>query len=318
MSSDVFVLGSLHLDVVVDTPSLPRIDETVMGQSVAYRFGGKGGNQAVAAARLGAKTAMAGRVGMDPFGDRLLEVLDAEGVVHDQVLRVPGASGMSVAIVNADGDYGAVVVSGVNQANTGTDIALPPETRVLVLQNEVPEAANLALVEKAGAATRVLLNAAPARPIAARLLERVAVLVVNRLEAAMLIGQEESLASPNAAAERLLELGPEAVVVTLGGEGCVGAVRGGTPFRMPAYKVPVVSTHGAGDMFVGALAARLADGKSLDAAIALAQGAAALYVSLPFDRRASGLTLAAVRQFVEGAQASGGSSTTPFLRMKQP
>ena len=301
MSADVFVLGSLHLDVVVDTPSLPRIDETVMGNSVAYRFGGKGGNQAVAAARMGAKTAMAGRVGTDPFGDRLLEVLDAEHVVHDQVLRVPGASGMSVAIVNADGDYGAVVVSGVNQANTGTDIALPAETRVLVLQNEVPEAANLAVVAKAGAATSVLLNAAPARPIAPALLERVGVLVVNRLEAAMLSGQEESLASPEAAAERLLELGPQAVVVTLGGEGCVGAVRGGSPFRMPAYKVPVVSTHGAGDMFVGALAARLADGETLDAAIAVAQGAAALYVSLPFDRRANGLTLPAVRQFMERA-----------------
>ncbi len=318
MSSDVFVLGSLHLDVVVDTPSLPRIDETVMGRSVAYRFGGKGGNQAVAAARMGAKTAMAGRIGTDAFGDRLLEVLDAEGVVHDQVLRVAGASGMSVAVVNADGDYGAVVVSGVNQANTGTDIVLPAEARVLVLQNEVPEPANLAVILKAGAATRVLLNAAPARRIAAELLERVGVLVVNRLEAAMLIGQEDFPSSPVAAAERLLERGPQAVVVTLGGEGCVGSVRGGTPFRIPAYKVPVVSTHGAGDMFAGALAARLADGESLEAAIAFGQGAAALYVSLPFDQRATGLTLPAVKQFVERAQASGGSSTTPFLRMKQP
>jgi ribokinase len=106
--------------------------------------------------------------------------------------------------------------------------------------------------------------------------------------------------------------------VTLGGEGCIGSVRGGAPFQMPAHKVPVVSTHGAGDMFVGALAARLADGESLAAAIAFAQEAAALYVSLPFDQRATGLTLSAVEQFVQSAQASGGSSTTPFLRMKQP
>ena len=178
---------------------------------------------------MGAKTAMAGRVGTDPFGDRLLEVLDAEGVVHDQVLRVPGASGMSVAIVNADRDYGAVVVSGVNQANTGTDIVLPAETRVLVLQNEVPEPANLAVVSKAGAATRVLLNAAPARRIAAELW-------TGRGSGRQPAGSGHAHRAggfpvqSRRGGRTLAGLGPEAVVVTLGGRvGRLGSRRRPVP-----------------------------------------------------------------------------------------
>ncbi len=154
--------------------------------------GGKGGNQAVAAARMGARVAMAGRVGRDRFGGMILAALDEAGVERSGVLEMDGASGMSVAIVDARGDYGAVIVSGVNR-EIG-DVAVP-SAKVVVLQNEVPEAVNLAVAEAAGDA-RVVLNAAPAREVDARLMARVDVLVVNRGEAAALAG----VADPEAAA----------------------------------------------------------------------------------------------------------------------
>jgi ribokinase len=277
MGPEVFVMGALHLDVVVDAPHLPALDETVVGSGVAYRFGGKGGNQAVAAARMGARVAMAGRVGRDRFGEKILAALHAAGVERSQVLEVEGASGMSVAIVDARGDYGAVIVSGVNR-EIGA-VAVPDGVRVVLLQNEVPEAVNLAVAAAAGEA-RVVLNAAPAREVAAELMARVDVLVVNRGEAAALAG----VSDPADAAMRLREMGPGTVIVTLGGEGLVAVSEEGL-VRMPAPEVEIVSTHGAGDAFTGALAAELARGAALREALRFAQGAAALTVAARPDGR---------------------------------
>jgi ribokinase len=289
MGPEVFVVGALHLDVVVDAPHLPALDETVVGSGVAYRFGGKGGNQAVAAARMGARVAMAGRVGRDRFGEMILAALDAGEVERSGVLAVEGASGMSVAIVDARGDYGAVIVSGVNREIAA--VAVPSGTSVVVLQNEVPEAVNLAAAAAAGAA-RVILNAAPARPVPAGLMARVDVLVVNRGEAAALAG----VADPEAAAVALRAQGPGVVIVTLGAEGLVAASGDGV-LRMAAPKVEVVSTHGAGDAFTGALAARLATGDALAEALGFAQGAAALTVATDPERRRE-LTEGKVRAFL--------------------
>jgi ribokinase len=277
MGPEVFVVGALHLDVVVDAPHLPALDETVVGSAVAYRFGGKGGNQAVAAARMGARVAMAGRVGRDRFGGMILAALDEAGVERSGVLEVDGASGMSVAIVDARGDYGAVIVSGVNR-EIG-DVAVPASARVVVLQNEVPEAVNLSVAAAAGAA-RVVLNAAPAREVDARLMARVDVLVVNRGEAAAMARTGD----PEAAAVALRAKGPDVVIVTLGGEGLVSASGEGV-VRMAAPRVEVVSSHGAGDAFTGALAARLARGDGLAEALRFAQGAAALTVATAPERR---------------------------------
>ncbi len=277
MGPEVFVVGALHLDVVVDAPHLPALDETVVGFGVAYRFGGKGGNQAVAAARMGARVAMAGRVGRDRFGGMIVAALDEAGVERSGVLEVEGASGMSVAIVDARGDYGAVIVSGVNR-EIG-EVAVPAGARVVVLQNEVPEAVNLRVAAAAGAA-RVVLNAAPAREIPADLMARVDVLVVNRGEAAALAG----VADPEGAAVALRARGPGVVIVTLGGEGLVAASEDGV-VRLAAPKVEVVSTHGAGDAFTGALAERLARGDGLAEALRFAQGAAALTVATAPERR---------------------------------
>lgn len=281
----VFVLGSLHLDVVVEAPRLPRLDETLAGQAVAYRFGGKGGNQAVAAARMGARVAMAGAVGSDAFAATLLAGLDAAGVDRSRVVRRSGASGMSVAILDTQGAYGAVIVSAANLSVTGAEPP-PADTRVLLLQNEVPEAANLAAARAArDLGARVLLNAAPARPVAPELLALTDLLVVNRGEAAALTGLPED--APEAAALALLGSGPAQVVVTLGAQGLHCRCRDDEALTLPAAQVAAVSSHGAGDAFLGALAARLDAGDGLRDALVFAQAAAALTVATPPDRRAA-------------------------------
>jgi ribokinase len=281
----VHVLGALHLDVIVSAPRLPRLDETLPGRAVRYAFGGKGGNQAVAAARMGAAVTMAGAVGSDDFAGTLLAALDAAGVDRSRVARRPGASGMSVAIEDEAGSYGAVIVSGANLDVTG-DGAPPSGTTQLLLQNEVPEAANLAAAQAARAAgARVVLNAAPARPVAAGLLALTGLLVVNRIEAAQLTGLPED--AYEVAALALADRGPEAVVVTLGAAGLHWRARGGAGVLLPAPRVAAVSSHGAGDAFLGALAARLDAGEAPEAALRFAQAAAALHVATPPERRAS-------------------------------
>jgi ribokinase len=279
----LFVAGSLHLDVVVRAGRLPRLDETLMGEGVRYVFGGKGGNQAVAAAQIGAAVAMAGRVGRDAFAPQILAALDAAGIDRSQVQEGSGASGMSVAIVDAEGSYGAVVVSGENRALEVSGIVVPPGTTYLLLQNEIPEAANLALATLARATgAGVILNAAPARATDPALLALVDILVVNRVEAADIL--DGSPGRPEDMAEALARLGPPTVILTLGADGLV-ARHGGQTTSRAAHLVQVVSTHGAGDCFVGTLAAELDRGADLPQALDFAQGAAALLVSMAEDGR---------------------------------
>lgn len=281
----VVVLGSLHLDIMVEAPDRPRKGETLVGKAWGTKFGGKGGNQAVAAARHGAATAMVGAVGQDDFGDRLLAGLTGAGVDTTHVARVPGVgSGMSVAIVDEEGDYGAVIVSGSNLTLDAAAVtqagSLLAAAGCLVLQNEVPEAANGAAARLARAAgCTVIHNAAPARPYAEEW--PVDVLVVNAIEAEMLSGRAvTTLEDAEAAGQLLLGRSP-AVVVTAGGAGLVLVTRDAAPLRHAAHAVTLVSTHGAGDMFVGALVARLAAGEALPGALAYANAAAALHVSTP-------------------------------------
>lgn len=281
----VFVCGSLHYDVVVNAPHLPRLDETVPGLAVDYVTGGKGGNQAVASARMGAPTAFAGRIGDDAFGQALLRGLNEAGVDNRQVQRDPGASGMSVAIVEPNGGYGAVIVSAANLGIDPSRIELPDTTRVVLLQNEVPEAVNLAVALKASnLGASVILNAAPARPMGSHLMHAIDMLVVNRVEAADLLATSETALDPLDAARTLTKLGPRSVIITLGADGLV-LYETGTPFHHPGHHVEVVSTHGAGDAFLGALAAAHASGRSIADAARFGQAAAALHVSTATDRR---------------------------------
>jgi ribokinase len=296
----VLCAGSLHHDVIVEAPGLPRPDQTLVGTGVRYAFGGKGGNQALAAARAGAAAHMAGAVGSDPSAATLRQALVAAGVVQDQVQTHPGASGMSVAIALPDGGYGAVIVSGANLRFKPEAVAFPKACALLLLQSEIPQATNLTLARRArSSGIKVLLNAAPARPVAPELLGLLDLLVVNRGEAADLLGQAEADLDPAQAAGDLARLGPQAVIVTLGGDGLVVADAGGAS-RAPAQAVKVVSTHGAGDAFIGALAAEWARGASLASAARFGQAAAALLVSRAADKRGM-IDEAAIRAMAQTA-----------------
>lgn len=289
-SSPVIVLGSLHYDIIVHGPGRPRKGETVTGTAWAPKCGGKGGNQAVSAARAGAPVQMIGAVGDDDFGTALVGNLTKNKVDVSSLAVLPGeTSGMSVAIFDGEGDYGAVIVSGSNLkidpaalSSKGWDAG-----SWLVLQSEIPEPVNLAgaqLMQAAGG--KVMLNAAPARPVTQELLDLVDILVVNAIEAEMLAETPvvETLAGAMDAAIKLLERS-RAVVVTAGGEGCAYADRDGQRVSIPAKKIVVASTHGAGDEFIGALTAALWRGLDIADALNAANHAAALLVSTPEDQR---------------------------------
>lgn len=279
---DVAVVGSLHLDIVVEAPRLPGRDETLIGSSWRYKCGGKGGNQAVAAARSGAKTAFGGQTGADDFGERLRANLAAAGVdiTHVRVDAGQG-SGMSVAISEAGGEYGAVVVSGANLTMDPQRMAQQWDSlfdaRVLLLQNEIPEAVSLAAATAAKArGARVVLNAAPARTMSPGFLALVDVLVVNRVEATMLSGEDDM-----ATALAALHAMSRDVVLTRGGEGLMLMRRDGLRMEIPALPVKLISSHGAGDCFCGALAARLAAGDDIETACRFATDTAGRFVSTP-------------------------------------
>ena len=281
---DVIVCGSLHLDIVVDAPHLPRLDETVPGTHWKKVCGGKGGNQAMMAARAGARTAMISRVGNDDFGITLVSNLKANAVDVACVSTDPTqGTGMSVAIVDSSGEYGAVIVSGSNLALqpefAAADFRKTGRAAVLVLQNEIPEAVNIAIARTArDLGTKVILNAAPARTMSDAFLQLVDLLVVNRVEAEMLSGMMVSdVASATAALPHLNKSVPQ-VIITLGGQGLVFKTKQDVARFIPPVKVVVKSTHGAGDCFVGVLANALAKGLDLATACALANQSAAKFV----------------------------------------
>ncbi len=281
----VLVAGSLHHDILVQADRLPARDETAVGQRWYPKFGGKGGNQAVAAAKAGVLSRMLGAVGQDGFGSFLLAGLDAGGVDRRFVRVLPDVgSGMSVAVQDAGGDYAATIVSGANLAIApvwAAEAALWEGVAALVLQNEVPEAVNLRAAEEARArGVPVVLNAAPARALGADLAARVTHLVVNAVEARMMgAGAVTDLPSALAAARSLAQAFP-AAIVTAGAKGlaCVSAQ---AEFALPAHPVTVVSSHGAGDCFTGTLAAALARGADLRAACEAGAKAAAAHVAAP-------------------------------------
>lgn len=285
-SFDIIVCGSLHLDIMIDAPHLPRVDETAVGTAWAYKCGGKGGNQAVMSAKLGARTAMIGRIGQDDFGTRLIHHLDRAAVDRREVGIDPQAgSGMSVAIVDSTGDYGAVIVSGsnltLNPDEAGDAFVRLGGAPILILQNEIPDAVNVAIARKARSmGARVILNAAPARALSAALDQTIDLLVVNRVEAGMLSGREVSSAEDATSALAALGQSHRDVIITLGGAGLVVGAKGRVAHFIPATPVSVVSSHGAGDCFIGALSLALARGESLEIAAQRASQIAARFVSL--------------------------------------
>ena len=304
------VVGSLHYDILVRAPYLPRAGETLIGETWWWKPGGKGGNAAMAAARHGAIVEMIGCLGEDGFGERLRERLAAAGVGLRHVRTVAAGSGMSVAITQPDGDYAAVVVSGANrdigtdQVTAGADAI--QDARVLLLQNEIDERADEAAARLARAAgATVVLNAAPARPMGA-MSGLVDVLVVNTVEAEMLgAGAVGDLGAAVRAAQALLPVAPT-IIVTAGAAG-VAAATAAHQWTVPGHPVEAPDAHGAGDVFVGALAARLADDANVPDALRYANAAAALHVRTPEAEREA-LGAAAVEALLDTLpqEAAGG------------
>lgn len=302
----IAVVGSLHYDVLVTGDARPRKGETLFGESWAWKCGGKGGNQALEAARHGGRVAFIGAVGQDGFGDALLSRLNGAGVDTDGVRRLADVgSGMSVALFDRSGDYGAVIVPGSNWQIAADDLAEAPQLRgcdALLLQNEVRPEINLtaAKVAKTSGAL-VILNAAPARELPDDLASLIDILVVNEIEAEALSGGGP-VATIDAAevAARALTARVATVIITLGGEGLVACRRGEAPVHVSGHQVPVASTHGAGDTLIGALATRLVAGADLASAARYANAAAAVLVSTPEADRA-GLTATDTMALLETA-----------------
>ena len=285
MAGKILVVGSLHLDVIVHSSRLPKPDETLLGDKVSYRFGGKGGNQALAAAKIDVQVFMAGRIGTDNFGKQIYDTLSNQNINLDGLKIVDGATGMSVALIGSDGIYSAVVVSGVNQTIELSEIAVPDDLTVLVLQNEINTDANFEIIKKVPKSTFVIFNAAPALTPNKDFFERIDLLIVNQLEAKMLLNEEPSIFNNLDALRKLQNLGPKEVIITLGAEGYTGISRNGEIFSEPGIKVDVLSTHGAGDSFVGTLAAFICKGEPVNIAAQYAQASSALHVKTPIDQR---------------------------------
>ncbi|MDZ4311558.1 MAG: PfkB family carbohydrate kinase [Cypionkella sp.] len=280
----VLVVGSLHYDIMVEADHLPRKDETAVGSRWFPKFGGKGGNQAVSAQAHGAAARLLGAVGADDFGRFLRARLETSGVDHRFVATCDDVgSGMSVAIVDANGDYAATIVSGAN-LQIATDTLQNPElwqdVGLLVLQNEVPEAINLAAAKTARAqGIRTLLNAAPSRPLSAEFARLVDVLVVNAVEAEMMGTAAVTSLKAAAKAAKALADRFECVIVTAGSLGLAAWSAEDEHFSIPAEKITAVSAHGAGDAFIGALAACMVAGTTFKKACAAASRAAAEHVA---------------------------------------
>lgn len=284
-AADVLVVGSLNMDLRIRTPRLPAPGETLTGSGFDTDGGGKGANQAVAAARQGAQVAMLGAVGQDAHGAALLAALQADGIDTGAVERIAGTpSGTAAILLMPDGENSIVVIAGANHALTPERVRAQAgrlrQARVVVAQLECPLDAvteALTIAREAGAIT--VLNAAPVQPLDDALLGQLDWLVVNEIEAAALAGMP--VPGPTEArevAERLRQRGPRQVLVTLGAEGLVLAGPEGT-LALPAPRVQAVDTTGAGDTVVGALAAALAAGRPLREALTRAQAAAALAVT---------------------------------------
>jgi ribokinase len=283
--SDVFVVGSINQDFVLGVERRPVPGETVTDARLATHNGGKGANQAAAAALLGASVTFLGRVGDDGFGGPLVSSLADKGVDTSLVREVPGSStGTAFITVTPDGENAITVAPGANRRLSAEDVDAAAESigeaRVLVAQMEIPPEVVLRAVEvAAGSGTRALVNLAPTLDVPQTLLEKLDPLVINEHEAALLLGENvEGVDGALDAVRKLRSLGPTSVVVTVGEDGAVFS-GGESAQHLTAPKVKVVDTTGAGDAFVGALAARLADEASLKDAVAYAVRAGAAAVT---------------------------------------
>ena len=278
----IVVVGSSNMDLVIKTSRIPKPGETILGGDFAMIAGGKGANQAVAAARLGGRVYFVARVGRDPFGDRMLDNFRAEGIATDYVIRDEKlSSGVAIIVVDDSGENSIVVAAGANGALSPADVDKAEEiisqADSVLLQLEIPIETVMRTVELAAKhGTRVILDPAPARELDYSLLSKIDIITPNETEAEILTGiagTDEFAARLQATALR--NKGVKAVLVTRGKQGSM--LDDGNEARVfKTIEVESVDSTAAGDCFNGALAAKLAQGADLSEAINFASRAAAI------------------------------------------
>jgi len=288
MPKTIHVFGSLNMDLVCRTPRLPQPGETILGTHFDTLPGGKGANQAVAAARMGATTAMVGRVGDDAFGRQLIEGLRADGVAVDGIaVDAIAPTGVAAIAVDAAGGNTIVVVPGANGQVGPEDVdrltgQLQPGD-LLLLQFEVPLEAVIRAAQRAKAqGVTVIVDPAPARSdLPAAFLPTVDIFTPNQIEASQITGLPVTdIATATAAADQLVQRGVGLALIKLGSEGAVLATRDRTLYQ-PALPVTAIDTVAAGDAFNGGLAVALAEGMGLEPAARFATAVAAAAVMVP-------------------------------------
>ena len=311
----ILVVGSLNMDEVVRVPRVPAIGETLLGAgSLKLVPGGKGANQAVAMARLGASVTMAGRVGSDPFGERLISALHADQIDTDLVVvDSEEASGVAFIFLTADGDNAIVVASGANMRVGRDEIHMAAilraiqQAQALVLQLEIPLDTVSALVAAAyKVGVPAILNLAPAQSLPKNTLRQLTALIVNESEASLLSGQQvETLEDARVVATVLHEQGISNVVVTLGAQGALLATSDASGktrvIHQTAPRVQVIDTTAAGDCFAGAFTVALSEQQASPDALRFAVYASALKVTR-FGAQPGLPTRAEVDRFLKGEQ----------------
>ena len=257
---DILVIGSLNADLVVRAQHFPLPGETISGEDLQIFPGGKGANQAVAAARLGASVYMLGRVGRDDFGNYLLENLESNKVDSQLVQSDDASTGTAIIVVDSNGQNSIVLSAGANGRVSPADVrtASFPEFSLLLLQLEIPIETVLSATRRAKeSGLRVLLNPAPARSLPEELISLPDFLLPNEIELSLLTDQTvNDIPSAEKAAKVLLERGAQTIILTLGANGALIATKEMTT-HIPPFKVNVVDTTAAGDAFIGGFAVRL-------------------------------------------------------------
>ncbi len=265
--NQILVVGSLNTDLVVRAPRFPQPGETISGEDLRVIPGGKGANQAVAAARLGAKVSMMGRVGNDNFGGFLLENLKQNKVDATLVQRDDSSTGTAIIVVDSSGQNSIVLSAGANGnvSTANVDKISFTKFQLLLLQLEIPLPAVLRAAQHAHEnGTRVILNPAPAQTLPDELISLADFLIPNETELSILTNQGVGdIASAESAARELLKRGAKNVIVTLGSKGAL-LVNTDTSKQVDTFKVDVVDTTAAGDAFIGGFAISILENKSLE------------------------------------------------------
>ncbi len=303
MRNKIVVIGSLNYDIILKLPRLPQCGETLTANDSAFAAGGKGANQAVQAAKLGVETYMVGCLGKDSHGDELLETAKSYNLNVDYIRRVDEPTGLGVVNTMGDGSVFASIVKGANYAVTREDVDrvkdIMKQASTVILQMEIPQEINeyaIDMAKKCGA--RVLLNAAPAGPIADEYLKKIDILVVNEVEAGYYLGKDiTNEEEAKEAAEIFRQRYGSDIIITLGSLGSVVNDNGNISF-IPSKKVKAIETTGAGDSFIGGVGYALLEGMNLTDACAFATCCSAITVCRLGAQNSMG-TLDEVTEFIK-------------------